>query len=225
MTQPPTLQHAYDHLLLLVKRRKHKRKQAIKRAMKETFQQKLSYTKNLRRTVVQNNYVKVHKSRIEQAVQEIKIFRRRRHICWEWAGTMARPCPLIPEDEVRTVNSFIGLLKDCFEHQRLFKSLGELEECRTRHAARAFLSCLFEALRKIKRRVARIEDAHEEAWKKELRHSRGAHGRRVRSAKLRATHSLAVGVTTPRCPSPLRQVTGVNDGDAWDALAAYCDFS
>ncbi|KAI0444172.1 hypothetical protein F4803DRAFT_549378 [Xylaria telfairii] len=197
----------------------------VNRALHRSLQEKLFSTKHIRRMAVQDNYAKVQKRRVQDALVQIEAFKRCRNIFWEMGGTAARPCSFVPRHEFYFINDLVGLLVYHFEHQFIFKSLGDLEARRTTLSARLFLISLFEALKQVRDRVVAIDEMHEKAYRKELRRSRGARKRRIKSAKQRATHSLQVGVTTPLRPSPLRQVTGVDDGDTWDAQKANAEFS
>ncbi|KAI1747648.1 hypothetical protein F4782DRAFT_551893 [Xylaria castorea] len=176
----------------------------------------------VRRMVLERTHLKAQKERIENAKQKLLNFRLQAHPSWfntQGVAAMNHP-PTIPDQQIAILDNCAALVRGNFAFQSAFQNVDHLDINNNNTPITIdFTGLLLLALNHLETGTSRFDEGYGRA--RELKPGFTGEGRRriVRAAPQRARHSLLVGDTTPLVPSPLSQITGVDDDDSWDVVA------
>ncbi|KAI0449381.1 hypothetical protein F5B21DRAFT_509242 [Xylaria acuta] len=164
----------------------------------------------LRHQVLEWQHLKSQEKLVGDAKEKLVDLRTLAHLAWNTDGVAANPPAVIPANEVRDFSDSVGFVKRHIQYQWVFGSVEQLDAILRELNGYCCMDWLLVAMEGLETRIDGFKIRYNETSKSSSR--AGCYRRR-------AEHSLLLGHTTPQTPSPLRQVTGVNDDDPWDEVA------
>ncbi|KAI0546898.1 hypothetical protein F4679DRAFT_587115 [Xylaria curta] len=165
----------------------------------------------VRRMVLERTHLKAQRERIEKSKQNLLSFRLQAYT------SQGTTLPAIPNHQIALLENGAALVRGNFAFQAAFRTVDDLNTSLAKRPLNIDLTdLLLLALNHLQTRTSRFEEGYSRS--RELQPGLTSEGQRrmIKAAPQRAYHSLLVGNATPLVPSPLRQITSVNDDDSWD---------